>query len=150
MTKSVLESSQASTQSRCIITDNCFTKPVDGHCREQSALAISECVPKLKSLMDEGITKMFGGWLCCLIQGDIGKTYESSEFLGEWGLMLKDERFLGECSDRPLVWMSAILQFPKNWYIIANTIFALVPSMWTTLRNKSASIKYAGCPVQNC
>jgi hypothetical protein len=50
----------------------------------------------LKSIMDEGITKVFGGWLFCLIQGDIGKAHESGEFLGEWRLTLTDERFLGE------------------------------------------------------
>jgi hypothetical protein len=84
-----------------------------------------------------------------MIQGVIGKTYESSEFLGEWRLMLRNERFLDECSDRPLVWMPVIRQFPKNWLVIANTIFTLVLSMWTTLRNKSPSVKYAGFPVQS-
>jgi hypothetical protein len=134
MTKSVLESAQASMQSRRITIDNCFTKPADRHCREQiciSDLSMHVGAPKLKSIVDEGIIKVFGGWSCCLIQGDIGKTYQSREFLGEWRLMLTDERFLGECSVRPFVWMSAILQFPKNWRVIANTIFVLVPSMWT-------------------
>jgi hypothetical protein len=84
-----------------------------------------------------------------MIQRDIGKTYESSEFLGEWHLMWRNERFLDECSDRSLVWMPAIRQFPKNWLVIANTIFTLVLSMRTTLRNKSPSAKYAGFPVQS-
>jgi hypothetical protein len=110
---------------------------------------VSAYAPELKSRRDEGIIKVFGGWLCCLIQGDIDNTYESGKFLSKGRLMLRNKWFLGECSDRPLVWMSDILQFPKTWGVIANAIFALMPSMWTTLRNKSASIKYAGCPVQS-
>jgi hypothetical protein len=106
MTKPILESAQASTQSRCITIDNCLTKPADRRGPEQisfSDLCMRVGLPKLKSITDEGITKVFGGWLCCLIQRDIGTTYESGEFLGEWRLMLRDQRFLGECSNRPLV-----------------------------------------------
>jgi hypothetical protein len=71
MTKSVLESAQVSTQSRRITINNCFTKPADRHCREQihiSDLCMRAGAPKLKPITDEGITKVFGGWLCCWIK----------------------------------------------------------------------------------
>jgi hypothetical protein len=103
MTKPILESTQASTQSRCITIDNCFTKPADRPCREQigiSDLCMRAGAPKLKPIMDEGITEVFGEWLCCLIQGDISKIYESGEFLGKWCVMLRNGRFLGERSGR--------------------------------------------------
>jgi hypothetical protein len=62
MTKSVLKSAQASTQSHDITIDNCFTKPADRHRREQiriSDLSMRAGAPKLKSITDEGITKFW-------------------------------------------------------------------------------------------
>jgi hypothetical protein len=59
--------------------------------------------------------------------------------------MLRD----GECSVRALVWVSTRIRFPENWRVITNEMFALAPSMWTTLQNKSASIKYAGFLIYN-
>jgi hypothetical protein len=52
MTESILESAQASTQSRRITVDNCFMKPADRHCREQLRIKVLEKDRKFKAGYD--------------------------------------------------------------------------------------------------